>query len=160
MRLRWLTPAGAQALVAWALSRAFPGTTVSMVGEEDSADLRAPEGKAMLARITQLVNTVLAGVEGSPQISEQQLVDLIGAPQRRAGLHCLAARGADVAAGEPLTPPTRPLSLCRPWPVPGRQQRQALGAGPHRRHARLRGPAAVSGGARPRRRGCGSCLRC
>jgi hypothetical protein len=91
MRLRRLaapafSPAGAQALVAWSLSRAFPGTTVSIVGEEDSADLRAPEGKAMLARITQLVNTVLAGVESSPQINEQQLIDLIGAPQRRAGL--------------------------------------------------------------------------
>jgi hypothetical protein len=74
--------AGAQALVAWALSRAFPGTTVSMVGEEDSADLRAPGGKAMLQRITQLVNTVLAGVDGGAQITEQQLVDLIGARLR------------------------------------------------------------------------------
>jgi hypothetical protein len=71
--------AGAQALVAWTLSRAFPGTTVSMVAEEDSADLRAPEGKAMLERITQLVNTVLASdVKGSPQITEQDLIDLIG----------------------------------------------------------------------------------
>lgn len=71
--------AGAQALVAWTLSRAFPGTTVSMVAEEDSADLRAPEGRAMLERITQLVNTVLASdVKGSPQITEQDLIDLIG----------------------------------------------------------------------------------
>ncbi len=70
--------AGAQALVAWTLSRAVPGSTVSMVAEEDSADLRAPEGKAMLERITQLVNTVLAGVKGSPQITEQELISLIG----------------------------------------------------------------------------------
>lgn len=31
---------GAQALVAWSLSRAFPDVRLQMVAEEDSADLR------------------------------------------------------------------------------------------------------------------------
>ena len=55
---------GAQALVAWSLRRAFPGQAaagaLSLVAEEDAADLRAPEGADMLLRITQLVNDALA----------------------------------------------------------------------------------------------------
>ncbi|KAF6257560.1 hypothetical protein COO60DRAFT_1622225 [Scenedesmus sp. NREL 46B-D3] len=51
---------GAQALVAWALQRADPSVQLSMVAEEDAADLTAPSGAAMLSRITQLINSVLA----------------------------------------------------------------------------------------------------
>jgi hypothetical protein len=40
---------------------------------------RAPSGAAMLCRITQLINSVLASeVDGAPQLSEQQVVELIG----------------------------------------------------------------------------------
>lgn len=71
--------AGAQALVAWVLQQADPSTKLSMVAEEDAADLVAPSGAAMLTRITQLINSVLATeVDGSPQLTEQQVVDLIG----------------------------------------------------------------------------------
>lgn len=50
-----------------------------MVAEEDSADLTAPSGAGMLTRITQLINSVLGSeVEGSPQLTEQQVVELIG----------------------------------------------------------------------------------
>ena len=35
-----VTIAGAQALVAWALQRAEPGSRLSMVAEEDAADLK------------------------------------------------------------------------------------------------------------------------
>jgi hypothetical protein len=40
---------------------------------------RAPEGAAMLARITQLINSVLADVEGAGPLTEQDVIDLIGA---------------------------------------------------------------------------------
>lgn len=51
---------GAQALVAWSLRAAFPGAALSLVAEEDAADLRSEEGAPMLARITALVNEALA----------------------------------------------------------------------------------------------------
>ena len=55
---------GAQALVAFSLTKTSPSKTASsfsMVAEEDSADLRDPSknGPAMTLRITQLVNEVL-----------------------------------------------------------------------------------------------------
>ncbi|WIA11614.1 hypothetical protein OEZ85_011718 [Tetradesmus obliquus] len=80
---------GAQALVAWVLQRADPSLKLSMVAEEDSADLIAPSGAAMLARITQLINSVLAEEEGAAPLSEQDVVGLIelggsqGGPQGR-----------------------------------------------------------------------------
>jgi hypothetical protein len=46
--------------VAWSLQQSFPGVSLSLVAEEDAADLRGPEGGAMLARITALVNDALA----------------------------------------------------------------------------------------------------
>ena len=40
---------------------------------------RSPEGRHMLTRITQLINSVLSSeVAGAPQLTEQQVVDLIG----------------------------------------------------------------------------------
>ena len=63
---------GSQALVTWSLRRAFPGTYFSMVAEEDAADLKAPGGEKMAARITALVNEVLAEQapgEGPPAAS-------------------------------------------------------------------------------------------
>lgn len=35
-----MTLVGAQAVVAWVLQKASPGAAISMVAEEDSADLR------------------------------------------------------------------------------------------------------------------------
>lgn len=72
---------GAQAVVAWALRRADPGAALSMVAEEDSASLTAPEGAAMLERITQLVNGVIAEAGGAP-LSGKDVVDLIGESER------------------------------------------------------------------------------
>lgn len=47
---------------------------------------RAPSGAAMLSRITQLINSVLASeVDGAPQLSEQQVVELIGKVGGRGG---------------------------------------------------------------------------
>jgi hypothetical protein len=92
------TPAGAQALVAWVLQRADPSTKLSMVAEEDSADLTAPSGAAMLTRITQLINSVLASeVEGAPQLTEQQVVELIGESHTQ-HLHELCADRPRLAA--------------------------------------------------------------
>lgn len=69
---------GAQALVAWSLLRSFPGQDISLVAEEDSADLRAPEGAAMLARITTLVNETLSAVEpGAAALSSEDIMQLV-----------------------------------------------------------------------------------
>lgn len=77
---------GAQALVAWVLQQADPATKLSMVAEEDSTDLVSPAGGAMLTRITQLINSVLATeVEESPQLTEQQVVELIELGQSAGG---------------------------------------------------------------------------
>eukprot|EP00775_Hariotina_reticulata_P002215 gene2215-2530_t len=68
---------GAQALVAWVLQRADMSVKLSMVAEEDAADLKVPEGAAMLTRITQLINSVLADVESAAPLMEQDVIDLI-----------------------------------------------------------------------------------
>lgn len=39
---------------------------------------RSPSGAAMLARITQLINSVLADVPGADMVTDQQVIDLIG----------------------------------------------------------------------------------
>ncbi|XP_002972451.2 SAL1 phosphatase [Selaginella moellendorffii] len=49
---------GSQAVVSWALERQLPAGTFSMIAEEDSEDLRKEDGKAMLQRITELVNSI------------------------------------------------------------------------------------------------------
>ena len=68
---------GAQVLVAWSLRRTFPHHTFSMVAEEDSADLRAPEGAAMLRRITDLVNETLAEEADAPLLTPNDCIELI-----------------------------------------------------------------------------------
>ncbi|GBF92606.1 SAL1 phosphatase [Raphidocelis subcapitata] len=80
---------GAQALVAWALSRADPGARISMVAEEDSASLKDPSGAAMLQRITQLVNSVIAEAGGEPLTGHDviDLIDLGASPGGGAGRH-------------------------------------------------------------------------
>eukprot|EP00897_Mesotaenium_endlicherianum_P002431 jgi/Mesen1/2215/ME000152S01301 len=55
---------GSQALVSWALERALPPGTFSMVAEEDSEDFRKEGGQLMLQRITDLVNETICAVEG------------------------------------------------------------------------------------------------
>lgn len=68
---------GAQALVAWSLHRTLPHHTFSMVAEEDSADLRAPEGAVMLNRITDLVNETLAEEKDAPLLTSDDVIALI-----------------------------------------------------------------------------------
>lgn len=66
-------------LVAWSLQRAAPGSRLSMVAEEDSAELRAPEGRPMLQRITQLANEVLREAVGpGEQVTPEDVLHLIG----------------------------------------------------------------------------------
>ena len=71
---------GAQALVAWSLQRSLPDLPYSMIAEEDAAELRKPEGKGMLNRITKLVNDTLVE-SGAPHssLSPEEVVDLIDA---------------------------------------------------------------------------------
>jgi 3'(2'), 5'-bisphosphate nucleotidase/inositol polyphosphate 1-phosphatase len=81
---------GAQVLVAWSLRRALPSQRFSLVAEEDSADLRAPSGAAMLRRITDLVNATLAEAEGAPPLTPDEvlaLVDTGGSEGGAAGRH-------------------------------------------------------------------------
>ncbi|GAB4821949.1 hypothetical protein N2152v2_008995 [Parachlorella kessleri] len=69
---------GAQALVAWSLQQSFPEAKLSLVAEEDAEDLRAPEGQAMLERITHLVNEALCTLPSPPEhLQPQQVADLI-----------------------------------------------------------------------------------
>ncbi|BDA45281.1 SAL1 phosphatase [Coccomyxa sp. Obi] len=69
---------GAQVLVAWSLQRSLPNKPFSMVAEEDSADLRHPEGAPMAKRITAMVNEVLAVEEpGSKAMTEDDVLALI-----------------------------------------------------------------------------------
>jgi len=76
---------GAQAVVAWVLQKASPGAAISMVAEEDSADLRGEGAAGMLARITELV----AGVVGEPLTAEEviALIDLGGSGGGVEGSH-------------------------------------------------------------------------
>ncbi len=84
--------AGAQALVAWSLQRADPTQRLSMVAEEDSASLRAPDGAAMLTRITALVNRVFAEAGETEQLSVQRVLELIGAGLRPSRSMCTVCR--------------------------------------------------------------------
>jgi len=69
---------GAQALVAWSLQRTLPHQKLSMIAEEDSVDLRAPEGAAMLRRITDLVNETLADEPDAPaMLTSEEVIALI-----------------------------------------------------------------------------------
>ncbi|EFJ43494.1 hypothetical protein VOLCADRAFT_65837 [Volvox carteri f. nagariensis] len=81
---------GAQAVVAWALQRADPSSRLSMVAEEDSAELRRPAGRPMLERITQLINSVISEAEPGAQLSPEEvleLIDLGGSPGGPTGRH-------------------------------------------------------------------------
>lgn len=81
---------GAQAVVAWSLSRSFPGSKISMVAEEDSGDLRAPEGQTMLARIQSLVNSYVVQADSAASVSASDVIDLIdlgGSPGGAEGRH-------------------------------------------------------------------------
>lgn len=81
---------GAQAVVTWSLSRSLPGSNIAMVAEEDSADLRAPEGAAMAARITALVNSVIMQAEPTVSLSVPEVLEIIdrgGSPGGAAGRH-------------------------------------------------------------------------
>eukprot|EP00877_Chromochloris_zofingiensis_P002003 jgi/Chrzof1/11803/Cz06g10200.t1 len=82
---------GAQAVVAWALSRASPGSKISMVAEEDSKDLRDGNGHVMVTRITGLINSVITTAgEGVEPLSEDQvlaLIDLGSSPGGSVGSH-------------------------------------------------------------------------
>ncbi|CAG9462656.1 unnamed protein product [Pedinophyceae sp. YPF-701] len=73
---------GAQAVVAWALTRAFPEARLSLVAEEDAADLRKPDGAAMRERITTLVNSVT-----NAALSENDVMDLIDLGGSAGGSH-------------------------------------------------------------------------
>uniref|UniRef100_A0A7R9YUZ8 3'(2'),5'-bisphosphate nucleotidase n=1 Tax=Chlamydomonas euryale TaxID=1486919 RepID=A0A7R9YUZ8_9CHLO len=68
---------GAQVLVAWVLQKSCAPARLSMVAEEDSTTLTAPEGRAMLERITALVNSVVAEEEPGTQLSTDDVVSLI-----------------------------------------------------------------------------------
>ncbi|KAH7619204.1 hypothetical protein Ndes2526B_g06157 [Nannochloris sp. 'desiccata'] len=69
---------GAQALVAWSLQRTLPHQKLSMIAEEDSVDLKASEGAAMLRRITDLVNETLAGEPDAPAVlTSDEVIALI-----------------------------------------------------------------------------------
>lgn len=67
---------GAQAIVAWILQRES-GSAPSMVAEEDSASLTAPEGRAMLERITLLVNSIIQEEDPTANLSPEDVVGLI-----------------------------------------------------------------------------------
>ncbi|CAI5979608.1 unnamed protein product [Closterium sp. NIES-64] len=77
---------GSQVLVAWALQQhGLPGA-FSMVAEEDSTQLTAPEGGGMLQRITALVNATIAASStkwgagaAAAALSEAEVVALIDA---------------------------------------------------------------------------------
>lgn len=92
---------------------------------------RSPSGAAMLTRITQLINSVLASeVEGRPQLTEQQVVELIGeshseSPMRGQAVaeDCWAAGFAvqlhdTSAAAAVLTPAGSKCSTTSSWPLP------------------------------------------
>eukprot|EP00891_Asterochloris_glomerata_P007631 jgi/Astpho2/7631/Aster-02524 len=64
---------GAQALVAWSLQQTFSDIPFRMVAEENSADLRKPEGQGMARAITDAVNSVLPGAS----VTQEQVLDLI-----------------------------------------------------------------------------------
>ncbi|CAI5500771.1 unnamed protein product [Closterium sp. Naga37s-1] len=113
-----------QVLVAWALQQhGLPGA-FSMVAEEDSTQLTAPEGRGMLQRITALVNATIAastkwGGGVAAPLSEAEVVALIdagGAKGGRTGRHWVldpidGTRGSVTSAPPPLHPLPRTLIL-------------------------------------------------
>lgn len=77
---------GAQALVSWSLLRDLPEQKFQMVAEEDSEDLKAPEGAAMLRRITDLVNATLAECENNASLlTPDEVIELIDAGRSDGG---------------------------------------------------------------------------
>lgn len=77
---------GAQALTSWSLMRSLPNEEFRMVAEEDSDDLKAPEGAAMLRRITDLVNHTLSECEDdAPLLTPDDVIELIDAGRSDGG---------------------------------------------------------------------------
>lgn len=77
---------GAQVLTSWSLQRSLPGMEFKMIAEEDSDDLRVPEGAAMLRRITDLVNHTLSECEkDAPLLTPEDVIDLIDAGRSDGG---------------------------------------------------------------------------
>lgn len=77
---------GAQALTSWSLLRSLPDLEFKMIAEEDSDDLKAPEGAAMLRRITDLVNHTLSECEeDAPLLTPDDVIDLIDAGRSDGG---------------------------------------------------------------------------
>lgn len=77
---------GAQALTSWSLLRSLPDLEFKMIAEEDSDDLKAPEGAAMLRRITDLVNYTLSECEeDAPLLTPDDVIDLIDAGRSDGG---------------------------------------------------------------------------
>eukprot|EP00899_Mesostigma_viride_P006442 jgi/Mesvir1/1579/Mv14548-RA.1 len=71
---------GAQAVVSWVLQQSYPGERVSLVAEEDSADLQTEGGQGLLQRVVQVVNYALrdAGPKGEPvTLSPREVVEAI-----------------------------------------------------------------------------------
>ncbi|KAG2495621.1 hypothetical protein HYH03_006221 [Edaphochlamys debaryana] len=68
---------GAQAVVAWVLQRADPSLRLSMVAEEDSAELATPGGRPMLERITQLINSVITEADPAAKLTPEEVLKLI-----------------------------------------------------------------------------------
>eukprot|EP00889_Picochlorum_renovo_P008553 jgi/Picre1/35583/NNA_003044.t1 len=67
---------GAQALTSWSLLRSLPDLEFKMIAEEDSDDLKTPEGAAMLRRITDLVNHTLSECEeDAPLLTPDDVID-------------------------------------------------------------------------------------
>lgn len=77
---------GAQSVVAWVLQRES-GAPPSMVAEESSEALTAPEGKAMLERITALVNSIIVEEDPSVQLSPEDIIRLIDLGGSQGGKH-------------------------------------------------------------------------
>jgi len=156
---------GAQAVVAWALRARAGGAALSMVAEEDSSGLQGDAGAALRARVTALVNDVLAQHAGdrAPRapLTEAEvlaLVDLGGSPGGAEGAHwvldpidgtrgfvgmrqyavCLGRieSGRVTLGGCPAPPPAPPPA------GPGTSRRPP--ASPPQPHARTR-PQACSG---------------
>lgn len=77
---------GAQVLVSWSLLRSLPNQTFSMIGEEDSADLRTTEGASVLRRITDLVNHTLSECEkDATLLTPEDVLELVDAGRSDGG---------------------------------------------------------------------------
>ena len=79
---------GAQSVVAWVLQREL-GPPV-MVAEESSEALTSPDGRAMLERITALVNSIIVEEDPTAKLSPDdivRLIDLGGSEGGKTGKH-------------------------------------------------------------------------